>query len=287
MDILIEIIKYIFLGFIQGITEVLPVSSSGHVLFFQKLFNVEIDSSAMLIMILNLGSMLAIFYFLRSEIKTLFLGFNRYVFKRSRDIESKKNYKYVKTVFVGILPIFLFGYLVNLIIEPIYKDYTLLVIGIGSLMTATILYFVRYTPNENIKKEITTKDALFIGIFQLIAVFPGLSRLGVVTASGLHRKISMDSILKFTFLMFIPISVGSTILELISYKVNQENMVINFDFTNVYHLIYYILGFVISIVSTYFALKWLFILFRRGKLAVFYVYNFIFGFLCILISITQ
>jgi len=285
MVFLYELIKYILLGIIQGVTEVLPVSSSGHVVFVQQFFAFNIDSSTFFLIILNSGSMLAIFYFLRKDIVTMTVDFNRYIFKKNRDIQVKKNYCYVRNVIIGIIPMVLFGYFFNLLITPFYEAEPLIMIGVGSLATATILYFVRNITNSNINKEISGKDSFFIGVVQVVSILPGLSRLGVTTAAGLHRKLSMDSALRFTFIMFIPISIGSIFQQIITDEFNLEQIVTSFDFTNVFHYIYYLTAFSVSVFATYYALKWVFIWFRRGKLGFFYTYNFIFGFAAIIIGI--
>ncbi len=285
MVFLFEIIKYIILGLIQGITEVLPVSSSGHVAFVQEVFKFDIDNSVFFLIILNLGSMIAVFYYLRKDIIEMLRDFLKYVFQKNREKIVVKSFCYIRNVIIGIIPLFIFGYFLNLLIYPFYESNPLIMIGIGSLATATILYVIRNVTNSNINKEFTGKDSFFIGIVQIISILPGLSRLGVTTAAGLHRKLSMDSALKFTFIMFIPISIGAIFQQVITAEFNPEQIVTSFDFTNVLHYIYYLSAFAVSIVTTYFALKWVFIWFRRGKLGFFYIYNFIFGFAALIIGI--
>lgn len=287
MEILIEMIKYIFLGAVQGITEVLPISSSGHVAFFQEILDLDIDSSVLFLIILNLGSMIAVIFFLRKDILELMVDFYKFVFKKNREKNIKKNFCYVRNVIIGIIPIGVLGFLLTDIVSDLYLEYTFLLIGIGSLLTATILYAVRNTTNANINLTFDGKDSFFIGVMQVFSIFPGLSRLGVTTAAGLNRKLSMDSALRFTFMMFIPISIGSILQQVIEYQFNPVNMVGGFDFFDFWHYLYYFLGFVTSIVLTYYALKLVFIWFRRGNLALFYIYNFIFGMIAIFIGVLR
>jgi undecaprenyl-diphosphatase len=287
MEILIEIIKYIFLGAVQGVTEVLPISSSGHVAFFQEFLDLDIDSSVFFLIVLNLGSMIAVIFFLRKDIVELIIDFYKYVFKKNRDKNITKNFFYVKNVIIGIIPIGIFGFLITDMVSDLYLEYTFLLIGIGSLITATILYAVRNTTNANINLTFDGKDSFFIGVMQVFSIIPGLSRLGVTTAAGLNRKLSMDSALKFSFMMFIPISIGSILQQIIEYQFNPVNMVGGFDFSDFWHYLYYFLGFVTSIILTYYALKLVFIWFRRGNLGFFYIYNFIFGMIAIFIGVLR
>ena len=287
MDVLIEFLKYIFLGAIQGVTEVLPVSSSGHVSVFQEIFSTDIDNSPFFLILLNFGSMIAVIYFLRKDLKVYWNAFFAYIFKRNRDKETRKHFCYIRNVFFGIIPILGLGYFLDLFIREYFLVNPLLIIGIGSLITATILYVVRNFTDMHVNKDVKASDAWYIGLMQVIAIFPGLSRLAVATAAGLKRKLSMDSALKFTFMMFIPISLATFFYQIVSVSFNLEAMMQNFDFSNYLNYFYYLISFIVSIIATYFALKWIFIWFRKGKLAFFYIYNFVFGFITLFIGLTK
>lgn len=287
MDVLIEFLKYIFLGAIQGVTEVLPVSSSGHVSVFQEIFSTDIDNSPFFLILLNFGSMIAVIYYLRKDLKVYWNSFFAFIFKGNRENEVKKNVCYLRNVFYGVIPILALGYFIDLLIRKYFTVNPLLIIGIGSLMTATILYVVRNHMEMHVNKDVKASDAWYIGFVQVISIMPGLSRLGVATAAGVNRKLSMDSALKFTFMMFIPISIATIFYQVISANFDAESMMQNFDFSNALHYLYYLIAFVVSIVATYFALKWIFIWFRKGKLAFFYIYNFVFGFITLFIGLNK
>lgn len=286
MNILIEIIKYIFLGAIQGITEVLPISSSGHVAFFQEFLNLDIDTNVLFLLILNLGSMISVIFFLRKDILELVVDTYKFVFKKNREKQVVKNSIYAKNVVIGILPVGILGYFLSGVVSDAYTNYTFLLVGIGALLTATILYGVRNITNANVNLTLDGKDAFFIGAMQVFSLFPGLSRLGVTTAAGLNRKLSMDSALKFTFMMFIPISLATILQQAVEYQFNPSEMT-TIVFDDFWHYLYYFLSFITSIVFTYYALKLVFIWFRRGKLGFFYIYNFIFGFIALIIGLSR
>ena len=287
MERLIELIKYILFGAIQGVTEVLPISSSGHVTFAQEILNVKIDDSVFFLIVLNFGSMIAVIYYLRLEIKTYFCDFIKYIFKRSDDKIVKSNFLYVKNVIIGIIPLLFFGAIVVIYLDRYYHNNPLIFIALGSLMTATILFIVRNQTNQHVKTNITTRDSLFIGFLQVLALFPGLSRLGITTAAGVQRKLSMDSALKFSFMMFIPVSIATIFSQIFGSDFKFEDMMSNFDASNFWSYIYYFVGFIVSTFTTYFALKWVFILFRKGKLRFFYLYNLVFGIIVLIIAINR
>ena len=287
MEIFWEIIEYIVLGLIQGITEVLPMSSSGHVTFAREMFNTDIDNSVFFLIVLNLGSIISIAYYLRNDIKMYFMDFNSYVFKKNREKSVRNNFVYVRNVFIGILPIMIVGFFVSYFIQDIYDLNSLIFIGVGALMTATILFAVRKQTTFHVNRDFTARDSIFIGIMQVFALFPGLSRLGVVTAAGVHRKLSLDSALKFAFMMLIPISFATIFYTLLDANFNLSVMMSNFDTTSYWSYIYYTIGFFVSLVTTYFALKFVFILFRKGKLEFFYIYNFVFGVVVLFIAMNR
>lgn len=285
MVIILEFIRYIILGIVQGIFEVLPISSSAQVAFLQEIFKLEIDNSGLFAIVLNFGSMIALVYFFRKEIKNLICDTYKYIFQKNREEEVADHFSYVFKLVIGIIPLVIFGYFLNLLIMPNYEKNPFIFMGIGALMTATILYLVRNITNYHVETKLTNKDAIIIGIVQVITILPGLSRLGTTTAMGLKRKLSMDSALKFSFLMLIPISLGAVFQQFLLYEFNPELITQGFESTNYLSYLYYFAAFGASIVFTYVGLKWVFILFRRGNLTPFYIYNFIFGFVAIIIGI--
>ncbi|MDY0024083.1 MAG: undecaprenyl-diphosphate phosphatase [Candidatus Izemoplasmatales bacterium] len=282
MEILIELIKYIIFGIVQGVTEVLPVSSRGHVLFLDSIFRAGIGDNDFFVILLNLGSMIAVIYFLRKDVKLYFKDFYKYVIKKDRSKEIKHNYNYLRNVFIGIIPIFIVGATVTFVgLKDYSESISYVLIGLGALATATILFIVRNQMNEHVNKDVTSKSAFFIGVMQVLSVFPGLSRLGITTAAGVNRRLSMDSALKFAFMMFIPISIGAILSQFIAVNFDFSILLSDFIVNDIWTYFYYIISFIVSIFATYYSLKWVFIWFRKGKLTVFYLYNLLFGLIAI------
>lgn len=279
---LIELIKYIFLGFVQGITEVLPISSSGHVTLSQSLLQIGDDGLLFLILV-NLGSLIAIILYFRKMIKRLIVNSWCYLFKKSTRDKTTYDFHYVLKIVIASIPTGVIGFFWFSSIEAFYTSYTLFVVAIGLLITSTFLYIVRYSATRNVTQTLTYKDAIVIGLIQPFSMFPGLSRSGITTSTGLLRKVSMDTSLTFSLMLYIPISIGSFIYYI--YKWTVDPSMIGFDYTNVYQYIYFSFAFIASLIATAFSLKYIFILFRRGKLIYFSIYTMILGMIALIAAV--
>lgn len=286
MQAVIELLEYILLGFVEGIASILPISSNGHILFLKEILNIDADSGVLLLLILNLGSMLGIIIYFKKELRSYINSGFCYFFKRKCDVAITEDLHGMRNVLIGIFPLLVVGSIMTFFIEDIFSQNIMVIIGLGSLMTATVLYFVRNLTNSGVKKEISAQDAWFIGLMQVLALFPGLSRLAVTTAAGVKRKLSMDTTLKFVFLMYIPVSLASFFGTLLSYQFDFNYILADFDASNVLSYFNFFLGFVVSAISTFFALKIIFVIFRKGNMAIFYIYNLIFGLTAIFIGIS-
>jgi len=286
MQAVIEVLKYILLGFVEGIASILPISSNGHILFLKEILNIEADSSVLLLLILNLGSMVGVIFYFKKEIKSFVNSFFCYFFQKKCDkvvIEGRHN---VRNVVIAIFPILIVGSVMTYFIEDIFAQNIMVIIGVGSLMTATVLYVVRNLTNSGVKKVISAQDSWFIGLMQVFALFPGFSRLAITTAAGVKRKLSMDTTLKFVFLMYIPVSLATFFGTLLSYQFDFNYILADFDPSNTLSYINFFLGFIVSAISTFFALKLIFFIFRKGNMTIFYIYNLIFGLTAIFIGIS-
>lgn len=285
LSYLVELIKYIFLGAIQGLTEVLPVSSSGHVAIFQFILNVNADEGLLFLTLVNFGSLLAIIYHFRKLIKRLVINFFSYVFKPESRDETDDDFHYVLKILVASIPIALCGLLFQSWINNIYKEYALIVVGIGLLITSTFLYIVRFAPNKQVNQKLSYKDALVIGLLQPFALLPGLSRSGITTSSGLLRKVSMETALCFSFMLYIPLSIGSALQFLILWITQPAGFELGFDPNFLFQYVYYAFAFVASIFATRLSLKYIFKWFRQGKLIYFAIYTMAIGIIALVAGV--
>ena len=169
---MIEFIKYIIIGLIQGITEVLPVSSSGHLTIVEHMMGINNDNLAFEVF-LHLASFIAVIAFLYKPLIKIIKGSFLYLFKKKK--EYFLEWKYLICVIISTIPIVLF----TIFIKRLgYNTSPLFVIGISLIFNAAMLFLLSKIKGERKKEEITIKDALVIGLFQCLGVFPGISRSG-------------------------------------------------------------------------------------------------------------
>ncbi len=254
-----EYLKYIILGIIQGLTEPLPVSSSGHIFLFKNIFNTEMFNSLNFEIIANFGSFLAILFIFRKDIIKLIQDFFGFIFSKEKRNNYKDGFQYVTKMIISTIPVGITGFLLKDYIEE--KFSSVMYLGFAFLFTALMLYIVRNIKGDKSSKDITYKDAILIGLFQAVTILPGISRSGTVLVACLICKIKRDDALKYTFMLYFPVSVGTMLLG-VSDLINTETSL----------LLPYLLGMVASLVVTYFSYKWLSNLVKKGKLWKFSIY---------------
>ncbi|MFK5883226.1 MAG: undecaprenyl-diphosphate phosphatase [Candidatus Izemoplasma sp.] len=269
MDILL-LIKYIVLGMIQGFTEPLPISSSGHLVIFSELFGVSIDDLNFEI-IVNAGSLVAIVFIFRKDIFNIIVNSFKYLFKKQKDF--KRDFDYALMIIIGVIPAGLFGFIFKDFIETSLKN--LAVVGLSLIVTAIALNLVNKQAIDNSNEDITFKDALVIGVFQIFALIPGISRSGSTMVGGLSRKIKFEDTMRFSFMLYIPISVASMALGIFDIANNGTDDI---------YITGYIFAFIASIITTYFAVKWFFKVVRQGNLKYFAMYCLVVGFATLILN---
>lgn len=270
----VEILKYIFIAFVQGVAEILPISSSGHITLASEIVN--INHSLTLSIFLHAGSLIAVIVYYAKDlwkmIKNLFL----YIFKKDRSEEAIKYSKLVLMLVIATIPAGLVGVFLKDIIDQIFQDNIFL--GIDFLITAIILFVIGRINYDRKTKDMNILDAFIVGLFQAVGVLPGISRSGI-TISGLKtRKFNNEDSANFAFLMFIPISVGSFLVEV--YDLIKEPSAFDSSLA-----VPYLIGIVVAGVVTYFALKLLLKVIKKGKLWYFSIYLLILGITVITLSL--
>ncbi|QWC00110.1 undecaprenyl-diphosphate phosphatase [Mycoplasmatota bacterium] len=280
---IIEFIKYIFYGIIQGVLEVLPISSSGHVAFFQHLTTEDINNGLFFLILVNLGSLLAIIIYMRKTIMKLMVDAYKYIIKKEEKSDYKKSVTYIKSIVIAIVPIGIVGAVFSAY-NIFYGDYLLIIIGMGSLITATILFLARKRTDMFTSTRVTKKKAFYIGLVQLLAVIPGVSRLAVTTAAGTRKELSHETALTFSILISIPISLGALLISLLIGLIDS-NTLINFDTTDFSIFIYYFIAMFVSFIGTFYALRFIYIITRKGNLRLFFIYNLLFGLVALFIGL--
>ncbi|NCU32405.1 MAG: undecaprenyl-diphosphate phosphatase [Candidatus Moranbacteria bacterium] len=264
MGNVIEIIKYILLGIIQGITEILPISSSGHLTLFSHVFRMDLTNLTVFLMITNMGSFLALLFFFRKDIFGLITGTWKFIIRK--DEACREDFSYVLKLIIAVIPIGIFGFF--------FKDYLpndLLTVGFSLMITSALLYFIYRSRDIQWKQDISFKNALIISAFQMFAVFPGISRSGITMSGGLIQKIELRKVLRFSFLSYIIVSVPVSLLGLYDALTISESI----------NLIGYVAAFIMSFIFSLLAVSWIYRYIKVKNLIYFSIYCFAIGVLAI------
>ncbi len=192
-------LQALLLGIIQGFTEWLPISSSGHLVLAQQYFGVSVP--IVFDVMLHVATLLVLFIIFRKELVQIISAFFR------RDFQSKEG-KFGLYVLVGTIPTGIIGLLFRDLFASFFSDVR--VVAIGLLSTGFLLYLTRFA---NGTRELTLVDAIFIGVIQGIAIMPGVSRSGSTIAVGMLLLIARADVARFSFLLSIPAILGASILE--------------------------------------------------------------------------
>ncbi len=255
-----DIITYIILGIIQGITEPIPVSSSGHIFLFKNIFNTNIFNTLNFEIISNFGSFIAIFIIFWKDIKELIVAFFSYIFKKDTRKKYETKFRYALFVILSTIPVGITGFLFKDKLESLYS---LKGLAIAFLITALALFIVRNIKGTKDDADIKLKDALLIGLFQAVTIIPGISRSGTVLVACLLCNLKRDTALKYTFMLYFPVSVGTIILG-VSDLANTSEL------SNM--LVPYLAGMIAAGMVTFFSYKWLSNLVKKGSLWKFSIY---------------
>lgn len=261
------LLKYIFLAIIQGLTEPLPISSSGHMFLFKSLFNTNMFNDLNYEIICNFGSFLAILYLFRKDVIILISDFLKFVFKKEKRNSTKSNFMYCIYIIISTIPVIITGFFLKDFIENKFSNIHFL--GVAFLITALALFLVRNIKGNKDDNDITLKDAIIIGLFEAITILPGISRSGTVLVACLICNLKRDTALKYTFMLYFPVSLGAMVLG-VSDLVNAGNLI--------KMLLPYSLGIAIAGTITLLSYRWLASWVKRGKLQYF-------SFYCLLLAI--
>lgn len=255
-----DLIKYIILGIIQGFTEPLPISSSGHIFLFKSLFNTNMFNDLNLEIFLNFASFIAILIIFWKDVVKLVTGFFGYISSKGK--KYKNEFKYCMLIVLGTIPVGILGLIIKDPLEELLSKNVYLV-GFGFLVTAIALILVMNADGKKEDYDITYKDALIIGICQAIALVPGISRSGMTLVGCLLCGLNKKSSLKYTFMLYFPVSIVTMILGVKDIAETGLNLGL---------LGYYAIGMVFAFILTYVSYKWLTKLVEKGKLWKFSIY---------------
>ncbi len=274
---MLDIISAIILGAVQGLSEFLPISSSGHLALIPHLLGVE--TGLAFDTVLHIGTLIAIFSFFWKDILNLIKGFllslidlteGIDVFKR--ELKSVPEKRFAWMIIVGSIPTAIIGLLIKDAVETVFRGTVF--IGFFLIITGLILYYSERHSSGNITaRNMTFTQSLIIGICQGLAVLPGISRSGSTIASGLCLGLEREYAARYSFLLSIPAVVGAGLIQA------KDIATIDVSFT------VSLAGFVSSVVFGYLAIKLLMKMIKGWSLDVFAYYCWIVGALTLILSI--
>ena len=261
-------LQALVLGIIQGLTEYLPVSSSGHLAIGSYLFGIDGEENLAFTVLVHVATVMSTFVVLWKEIDWILKG----LFKFKMNDETK----YFLNIVVSMIPIGIVGVFFKDTVEEIFGS-GLLIVGCCLLLTAVLITFSYYAKPRQ-RENISMKDAFIIGLAQACAVLPGLSRSGSTIATGLLLGNKKEKLAQFSFLMVIPPILGEALLDVLKAAKGEEA----FGDISVLPLV---VGFIAAFVSGCLACKWMINIVKKGKLIYFGIYCAIAGAVTIVCSL--
>lgn len=256
------------LGLVQGLTEYLPVSSSGHLAIGAYLFGINGEDNLTFTIMVHVATVLSTLVILWKEIDWILKG----LFKFQMNEETK----YALNIVISMIPVGIVGVFFKDKVEEVFGS-GLLIVGCMLLVTAVLLTF-SYFAKPRQKENISPLHAFIIGLGQALAVLPGLSRSGTTIATGLLLGDKKEKMAQFSFLMVIPPILGEALLDLLKGLEGEETL----GGIDAFPMI---IGFVAAFISGCLACKWMINIVKKGKLVYFGIYCAIAGAVTIICSI--
>lgn len=268
------IFQSVILGIFQGITEFLPISSSGHLVLLQHFFGIK-EGNLFFTEMLHFGTLISIFVVYFKDIIRIIVEFFKMLGNGVKNKRLKITNSYQRLgvlIIIGSIPTALMGILLEKQFEKLYSS--ILAVGFAFLITGMLLWIADKNPSENKKaRDMTILDALVIGTFQGIAIAPGISRSGSTIVGGLFRGLNRKLATEFSFLMALPATFGAAILGI--KDVVESGTEITFSMP-------LLIGVILSAIVGIFSINILVGLLQKKKLHYFSYYLWILGIILII-----
>lgn len=280
------LLQSILMGIIQGATEFLPVSSSGHLAIFKNIFGVETDTGILFDVLLHLGTLVAIFVAYWKDIKKLivegcmiigdcFVNLSYFIKNKINKDNALQYRKIVRTAYRKFVMLIIVSTLTTMVIALPFDKFishagdTLIIPGICLCVTSVILYFADRIPvGKKSAAKATYRNAVFVGLAQAVATLPGISRSGSTITAGLACGYSRKFTVKYSFIMSIPAVLGAVILEI------PDMFKTSFTGTEVVN---YIVGMVVAGIVGYACIKFMLFTVKKKNFKGFSIYCLIAG----------
>lgn len=271
-----SIVEAVILGFIEGFTEFLPVSSTGHLTIVEKLFGYTINDPDITAFtaIIQVGAVVATLIYFRQDLWRLLTAWLRGLF----DASARKNrdYRFAWAVLLGSLPIAVVGLLFKDQIETTLRS--LWVVAAALIVWSGVLWLAdRSAKQTRHEADITRKDTIFVGLVQCMALIPGISRSGATISAGLLRGLDRVTVTRLSFMLSIPALVGAAILQTIT-KFDDISNGVGWPAT--------LTATIVSFVVAYIAIAWLLRYIGKHSFTIFIVYRLALGSILIILLTT-
>ena len=254
-------IQALILGVLQGLTEFLPVSSSGHLEIANVILGVHPANNLYFAIVVHVATVLSTIIVFRKDIAKLLAGLFAF--------EWNDSTKYVSKLLFSSLPILISGFLFMEQIEEVFTG-NLILVGSMLLVTASLLTFAHFASKNH--SPVTWKKAFLIGVAQLLAVMPGISRSGATIAAGLLLGVKKEEVARFSFLMVLIPILGAAVLNLLTGDLSKESTI---------EPVPLLIGFLAAFISGLFACSLMIKVIKKGKLIYFSLYCLVIGLIVI------
>lgn len=274
----LEMLKVILLGIVEGITEWLPISSTGHMILIDEFIKVEFTDAFMelFLVVIQLGAIIAV--------PILFLD-KLNPFGKSKTPEEKSNiFNLWLKVVVGVLPAAVLGVLFDDLLEEYLYNFVVVAV-------ALIVYGITFIVIEHLNKgkepritsvyDLSYKDALIIGGYQVLSLIPGTSRSGSTILGGMLSGVSRTAASEFSFFMAIPVMLGASLLKIVKFAMKyitaDDPTVFIPDGAMIGYLVYLLVGMLVAFLVSFFIIKFLMSFVKKNSFAAFGVYRIVLG----------
>ena len=261
-----EIIKSILLGIVQGLTEFLPISSSGHLEIFKVILGFEtgLNNNILFTLILHLATSFSVIVVYWNDINK--------IFKSIFSIKKDENTYFFSLILISIFPAGIVGFLFEEKISNLF-DSNIILVGSMLLFTSIILFVSDFKIKTTNKLDYV--KSFFVGVSQALAIIPGISRSGLTICSSVLMGVNRELAAKFSFLMVLPLIFGSFLKILIFDEIIFNQEIISS----------YVFGFLSAFISGIFACKWMIVIVKKSKMKYFSLYCLAVGLICIFFSL--
>lgn len=269
------LVQAIILGIFQGVTEFLPISSSGHLVLLQNFFGIK-EGNLFFTEMLHFGTLISILIVYFNDIINIIIEFLKMIGEgiKNKNFKIKNGYqKLALLIIIGSIPTAIIGFLFEDFFKTLYSS-SLLPIGMAFIITGFLLWIANKKPYENKNvKNMSFLDSIIIGLFQGIAIIPGISRSGSTIVAGLLRGLDRSLATEFSFLLALPAIFGAGLFGIIDVvKTGSE----------VAFTIPLLAGVLLSAIVGVFAIKFLISMLKKDKLHYFSYYLWIVGLITII-----